>query len=244
MNVLPVIDLMGGLVVRGVAGQREKYRPVESLFASNATPGSIAAGLVKQFGFSDVYVADLDAIAGAPPSVAAYDEIEAAGLNLMIDCGATTPATCSGLLRGSSRSVVLGLESVRDRCSIAEFPAALGVEAVVFSLDLKAGRPLTQLAEWIDCPPAEIAAAAIEAGFARLIALDLASVGVKQGPTVAHLCQSIRQRHPAVELISGGGVRQLDDIQTLCTAGCDRVLVASALHDGSLTREGLAELKS
>lgn len=242
MNVLPVIDLMGGVVVRGVAGQREKYRPVESVFAADARPGSIAVGLVERFGFEDVYVADLDAIAGESPAVEAYNEIEAAGLKLMIDCGATTAAACESLLRDSVRSVVLGLESVRDVRSLAEFPAAFSANSVVFSLDLKQGRPLTKLAAWANCSPDEIADAAVEAGFSRLIALDLASVGVKQGPTVSSLCQSIHQRHPRISLISGGGVRQLEDIRALFAAGCDRVLVASALHDGSLTREALREL--
>jgi phosphoribosylformimino-5-aminoimidazole carboxamide ribotide isomerase len=115
----------------------------------------------------------------------------------------------------------------------------MGPEAVVFSLDLKDGRPLTTLSRWAACPPLEVAEAVVAAGFTRLIVLDLASVGIRQGPTVANLCQHLRRRHPEVELISGGGVRRLEDIQTLRAAGCDRVLVASALHDGSLTRDML-----
>ena len=34
------------------------------------------------------------------------------------------------------------------------------------------------------------------------------------------------------EVISGGGVRNWADIQSLDAAGCDGVLVASALHAG------------
>ena len=233
---------MGGLVVRGIAGQREKYRPIESVFAPDARPATIAAALVERFGFKDVYVADLDAIAGAEPSLEAYNEIEAAGLKLMIDWGATTPTACESLLRNSERSLVLGLESIRDVAAIGEFPAKFGADSVVFSLDLKQGRPMTRLVAWTNRPPLEIADAAIDAGFSRLIALDLASVGVKQGPTVATLCHAIRERHPRIELISGGGVRKVADIRTLCAAGCDRVLVASSLHDGGLTSDSLEEL--
>jgi uncharacterized protein related to proFAR isomerase len=37
-----------------------------------------------------------------------------------------------------------------------------------------------------------------------------------------------------MELIAGGGIRDLADVRTLGSAGCDAVLVASALHRGAL----------
>ena len=33
MEVIPVIDLLGGQVVRGVAGRRDEYRPIVSQIA-------------------------------------------------------------------------------------------------------------------------------------------------------------------------------------------------------------------
>ena len=70
-----------------------------------------------------------------------------------------------------------------------------------------------------------------------MVVLDLAAVGVNEGPAVTELCASLREAHPHLELISGGGARGLSDIESLGMAGCDSVLVASALHDGRLSPE-------
>lgn len=235
VNVLPVIDLMGGAVVRGVAGQRDEYRAVESVLAADARPETVATAFVEQFGFRDAYVADLDAIAGRPPALATYEALEAIGLRLTIDCGIGSVDDLIIGLGNPSRTVVVGLESLRSAATLSQLSSALGTGRGVFSLDMKQGRPLTGIDEWASLSPLSIADLAIEAGFSCLIALDLASVGVGGGPSVTDLCRQLRERYPKIELISGGGVRQAGDVRALCDAGCDRVLVASALHDGSLT---------
>jgi phosphoribosylformimino-5-aminoimidazole carboxamide ribotide isomerase len=56
-----------------------------------------------------------------------------------------------------------------------------------------------------------------------------------QGTGTVELCQLLRQRYPHVELIGGGGIRSIDEVRRLTNAGFDRVLVASALHDGRIT---------
>ena len=83
MQIIPVIDLKNGLVVRGVAGRRELYRPVESVLNCEATPRSVANAFASNLGFRNTYVADLDAIAGIEPNWEAYDSIGAAALQLL-----------------------------------------------------------------------------------------------------------------------------------------------------------------
>ena len=105
---------------------------------------------------------------------------------------------------------------------------------VIFSLDMTAGTPMTNPSDWPDPTPTGLAETAIASGVRRLIVLDLAGVGTGTGPPTLELCQQIRSRHHAVELITGGGIRNQDDIAAAAAAGVDAVLVASALHDGSL----------
>ena len=112
----------------------------------------------------------------------------------------------------------------------------------MFSLDLKHGRPITNIPEWQGASAIKIADAAIEGGFTRMIVLDLASVGLGGGPSVVELCASIRERHPSIRLISGGGVRDVRDIEQFCAGGCESVLVASALHDGSISPADLSRI--
>src|SRR5687768_1417282 len=79
---------MGGLVVRGVAGKRDAYRPVESRIAADARPASVARAFRQRLCLSDAYVADLDAIRGAPPAWDVYRELVDCGLRLWVDAGA------------------------------------------------------------------------------------------------------------------------------------------------------------
>ncbi len=68
MRVIPVLDIMGGVVVRGVAGRRSEYRPIESSLCSSCDPPVVARAIVERFGLAEFYIADLDAISGAEPA--------------------------------------------------------------------------------------------------------------------------------------------------------------------------------
>ena len=69
-----------------------------------------------------------------------------------------------------------------------------------------------------------------------------AAVGSGEGPPHQETCLGWKERFPELELITGGGVRNLDDLLALKKAGVDGVLIASALHDGSLGRAELERL--
>jgi phosphoribosylformimino-5-aminoimidazole carboxamide ribotide isomerase len=75
----------------------------------------------------------------------------------------------------------------------------------------------------------------IEIGVRALIVLDLARVGMGTGTGTEPLLRAIRSAYPDIELIAGGGVRTWEDVERLGEAGATGVLVASALHDGTLT---------
>src|SRR5262245_38013639 len=122
MIVIPVIDLKGGLVVRGIAGRREEYRPIVSQLASEPAPWAIAQAFVEHFGFRNVYVADLDAITGREPDFDAYDEISRSGLSPWIDAGVGTIQQARALLK-TSGSIIVGLESLASPEELAEIVA-------------------------------------------------------------------------------------------------------------------------
>jgi len=244
-SILPVIDLKGGVVVRGVAGRRNEYLPVESCFASDARPATVARGLVQRYSFRQVYVADLDAIAGAEPNWQAFREIAAAPLRLLLDVGVADTQRAKQLAAGGGlgkalAGLIVGLESVRRGDHLPGIVRAIGDVRAIFSIDLMEGRPLNSAAMWRERSPQQIADVAVSAGFRRLIALDLAAVGVDDGPRAVAICHSIRRAHPDIELISGGGVRQVADLCAFDDAGCNAVLVASALHAGRISPADVA----
>ncbi|HUY87767.1 MAG TPA: HisA/HisF-related TIM barrel protein [Pirellulales bacterium] len=244
MQIIPVIDLMGGLVVRGLAGRRHEYRPIQSRLCSHAAPSSVGSALRTRFGFREAYVADLDAIAGADPAWSIYEELARCGFSLRLDAGAATTERArriAGFRNGQLFSaIVVGLESLASPEALGEMLAAVGPERLVFSLDLKAEAPLTAAQAWRGLDPLEIAVRALRLGVRRWIVLDLAKVGMSQGAGTESLCRRLRQLDAEVEIVAGGGVRGLDDLESLAAAGCDGALVASALHDERLTQAMLA----
>ena len=244
MQIIPVIDLMGGVVVRGVAGRRHEYRPIESRLCDGAMPATVAAALKARFGFREVYIADLDAIAGADPAWSIYEALARCGLSLRLDAGAATVEQARRIAEFCGgrwfSAVVIGLESLSSPESLAAMLAAIGSERLAFSLDMKEGVPLARAEAWRDLEPLEIAARAWRLGVRRFIVLDLAQVGMSAGAATEPLCRRLRELDAEIDIVAGGGVRGLEDLESLAAAGCDGALVASALHDGRLTPEMLS----
>jgi phosphoribosylformimino-5-aminoimidazole carboxamide ribotide isomerase len=243
VQVIPVIDLMGGQVVRGVGGRRDEYRAITSIFAPDAQPASIADGLASA-GFRETYVADLDAIAGSEPAWSIYAELVRSGLDLWVDAGLSTAEEAQAIARfevdgRALAAIVAGLESLPDPNSLAAILAAVGPQRLIFSLDLRAGVPLIRSQAWEHLSPLQIATIGLRMGVQRMIVLDLAKVGMGHGVGTEPLCRAIRSLAPAMQIIAGGGVRSADDLRVLKAAGCNAALVASALHDGRLTPSDL-----
>lgn len=245
MRVIPVLDILAGAVVRGIAGRRAEYRPIVSRLTTSVAPVVVADAFRTHFGLSTLYVADLDAIAGQAPAAATYQEVRRQGFTLWVDAGVRHAAQAAAMA-DLDVSVVVGLETIAGPEELATICATLAPrgQRVIFSLDMKEGRPLTSIKRWQKSSSEEIAAEAVAAGVSALIVLDLARVGVGEGTGTEALCRRLRAAHPHIKLIAGGGVRHLDDLRRLADAGVDAALVASALHDGRLTAADLNALSS
>lgn len=239
-KVLPVLDLLRGHVVRGVAGERGQYRPIQSRLVDSSLPIEVARAFHNHFDFSHFYLADLDAILGGLPSIDLYRELQTAGYQLWVDAGVRDTVDAHPLMEAEVDSLVLGLETLASPAIVEQLCCQLGSGRLVFSLDLKEGRSLARSADW-PTEPYDIAQRAISLGIRRMIVLDLACVGVGGGIGSVELCRKLRAAYPALELTTGGGVRGPADLEALRDLGIDFALVASALHEGRLSRADVCE---
>lgn len=240
--IVPVIDLLDGRVVRGVAGRRSEYRPISSPWSKRAEPIEIMRGIQREWGLDEFYVADLDAIQHDRPNWDIYASLIDAGATLMLDAGIRDVGRARELVVAGIQRIVVALETLDDPRSLSSFVSELGSQRLVFSLDLRNGQPLAR-GEWERMQTMEIVNIVARTGFRSLIVLDLAGVGVGQGIPTLPLCHAIRQSWPALEIITGGGVRNASDIAAARECGVDSVLVASALHDGRLRKEELIAMQ-
>lgn len=238
MRIIPVLDVKGGFVVRAVAGRRAEYHPVLSRLTASARPLDVARAFRFHFGLSDLYLADLDALAGGQPALALCTELHRDGFRLWVDAGLRDAGSAAPLVSAGVGGLVFGLETLAGPAALAEACRLFG-SRVIFSLDLKAGEPLGDPAVWDGADAPAIARRAIACGAQTLIMLDLARVGVGGGTGTEELCRRVTAACPQVEVFVGGGVRGVEDLRRLKECGVAGALVASALHDGSLRREGL-----
>jgi len=240
MRILPVLDIQGGLVVRGIGGLRHQYRPIRSKLAATSQIIDVALGFRTHFGLNELYVADLDAIAQGNSTVDTYITLHEFGFALWVDAGLHRAKAAAPLISAGVGRVIFGLETLAGPEELAKACSLFG-EHVVFSLDLKQGTPLGDPTQWNAADALSIAEQAIAAGVGSMILLDLARVGKSEGTGTDSLCAQLVAAYPHLELVTGGGVRNIDDLRALDRRGVSGVLVASALHDGTLRREDLAE---
>jgi phosphoribosylformimino-5-aminoimidazole carboxamide ribotide isomerase len=241
-KIIPVLDVLKGQVVRGVAGRREEYRPIVSRLTASTAPGDVAHALHDEFGFSLFYLADLDAILGQPAAIALYEELHAAHFRLWVDAGLRQAADAAPLRAAGVEGIVAGLETLAGPNVLRELLLEFGPERLLFSVDLKGGVPLGRAEAWPAADAVTLAGLAVALGVRRLIFLDLARVGMGQGTGTENACAELVDRYPGIEVIAGGGVRDRSDLERLRQCGVSGVLVASALHDGRLTSDKLLGL--
>ena len=222
MRIIPVIDVMGGIVVRAVAGRRSEYRPLVSTLTESVHPAEVARALLDAIGTEELYVADLDAICGA---TARNVGLASLAPSVLLDAGLRTFEQLNECGRLANVRPVVGTETWTESPDAwpRPFPAIL-------SIDYYDGRARCA---WGAMPEID---ELLNPGIESLIVLDIARVGTGRGSGTELAIRRTRQRWPNLELIAGGGVKGRDDVARLADAGADAVLVASALHDGSLLR--------
>jgi phosphoribosylformimino-5-aminoimidazole carboxamide ribotide isomerase len=235
MQIIPVIDLSRGRVVHARRGQRDLYQPVRSLLCAGSEPLAVVEGLLRLHPFASLYVADLDAIQGSGDNRAALLALRGTfpGLSIWLDAGFADEAACRDWLATDDGQLVLGSEAQPDGALLERLTRSGDADRTVLSLDFRG--------DGFVGPPALLQRSDLWPR--RLIAMTLARVGSGEGPDLDRL-RSLQAVAAGRELHAAGGVRDLSDLGRLAAIGVAGVLVASALHDGSLGRAELDAAKA
>jgi phosphoribosylformimino-5-aminoimidazole carboxamide ribotide isomerase len=201
---------------------------------------ALAAAYRDQLGIEELYVADLDAIVAGRPQPAVVSAL-ARKAPLWLDAGITSVDDAREAIATGATHVVVGLETLSSFEALAQICRTVTGNRSAFSLDLRDGRPIRRISTIArSATPIEIASDAAATGVGTVIVLDLARVGTGRGVDI-DLISHLREAVPGVALIAGGGIRGPEDLRLLAAAGCDGALVATALQDGRLTADDIAE---
>jgi len=228
LRIIPVLDLKGGEVVRAEKGERDRYRPIVTPLSASSDPVAVAEGLRRRHAFPIFYVADLDAIEGRAPNSAALARLRAMqdAPELWVDAGIADAERLTALLGDQSIRPVLGSESQQDDGLLRRFGDLPGLILSLDFFDDGFHGPASFLDESELWPQ-------------RVIVMTLARVGSGAGPDFERL-KEIKAKAGGRSVIAAGGVRNAADIGMLASLGIAGAMVATSLHDGTLTPEQLA----
>lgn len=224
-SVVGVLDLLGGKAVAAVAGRRHEYRPIGGII-----DGDPVAWTEHLFGIgvAGIYVADLDAITAGKANDLNAIFRAARDSEIWVDAGCASPVHRYDWLTDDC-----GLPTNNPARSITASESN-NIDHVVAGKDN--GEPLSAISlDYLGekfLGNNEQAWQTFAADFdGDVFLIDLAAVGTGNISIVERV-QKLRQCGFRGRLIAGGGVRDDADVDRLINAGCDLVMVATALHPG------------
>jgi len=237
LRIIPVIDILDGIVVHAVKGQRSKYQPLKSQICNSTDPLKVALAF-REFDFKSLYIADLNAIMRKGNNSAAIKEIATrTGLELMVDSGTNRLQQIQELIDNKISKVIIGTETLLTINFVKEAISSFGTDKLVLSLDLKNGKVLGKFENANSLDSIMLAKKLEELQVSEVIVLDLARVGSQEGVDF-DLLKDMRE-NLKLKLLVGGGVRDMDDLLKLKNIAINGVLLATSLHAGLITIETL-----
>jgi len=241
LRVIPVMDILGGKVVHARKGERDKYRPIETVLSKSAEPVEVAKAFYREFSFEELYVADLDAILGKEASIEYIRRIcKATPMEVMVDAGVSSFLDARKLGDAGASRIIVGTETLSDVSKLSLIVDRMGGDKIISSLDLRDGKVISRSATLKMQAPTKAAKILEGIGVSQLIVLELTRVGSESGADrslAGSIVKSVK-----IPVITGGGVRNMNDLAELKKTGVDGVLVATSLHTGSITKRDLASL--
>jgi len=126
----------------------------------------------------------------------------------------------------------VGSETLESLDFFGQAVKAFGEDRVVVSIDLKEGKVLSASEAIASMDAVSFAQELRKMGVNQIILLDLTRVGTEQGIN-RELLRSILEK-TGVDVLVGGGIRSLQELEELKKLGVSGALVATILHSGKL----------
>jgi phosphoribosylformimino-5-aminoimidazole carboxamide ribotide isomerase len=239
LKIIPVIDVLNGVAVHAIRGERKRYQPLRSVLGRSSNPLEIALTF-DSLGFKSLYLADLDAISGKPAHFGLYKQIVTkTGLELMVDAGTADVDKAEKVLETGVTKIVIGSETLGNLNFLNQAIKAFGGEKLIVSVDMKNGRVLSVSENVKSLDAVSFAQKLADMGISQIILLDLTRVGTEHG--INHVLVENLLQKTSLEVFVGGGIKGLQELETLRNQGVSGALIATVLHNGKLKVD---ELKS
>ncbi len=240
-KIIPVIDILNSEAVHAIKGEREKYKPLKSVLIKSSDPIKIIKKIKHESSINEVYIADLDAILRLEPNYSLLTKIlKIHEIKVMIDPGIILKKNILEYSNYGLDSLILGLETVKNLEVISKCLKIMGSHKTIVSIDMYKKVIQTNVKEIKNQHPIEVIKKIEELGVKKIILLDLYNVGQKIGG-IPPLYLEIRKQFNG-QILVGGGIKDIRDIELYKHHGFSGVLIGTALHDGTIEIEKLRKI--
>nr|WP_319372953.1 HisA/HisF family protein [uncultured Methanobacterium sp.] len=222
--IIPVLDIKNGTAVSGKSGNRETYKPLQTVFHPSSNPLKIARALLDA-GAEQLYIADLDAIEGKDSNEDLVGKINQF-IPVMLDCGANDIDSVSGALQVADK-VIVATETLKNMDDLHEIFCRVNRERIILSIDVMDNKVLSKYME-LDFKFLRENLEKLQPS--QIILLDISRVGTEGG-----INWGLINEFTGLEssIILGGGITE-DDMHQLDKKGVNKVLIGTALHKGQI----------
>lgn len=234
MIAIPAMDLMEGRCVRlsqGAYDRRTTY----------PTDPEVMARTFADSGVRRLHVVDLDGARAGKPQHLDLLRALARDQRLAIDHsgGVRTSDDVQRVLDAGATFVAIGSMAATAPGTVLRWAERFGADRFILGADTHNGTVATHGWEQRSVLSVDaFLAPFLEVGMRRVFCTDIARDGMLQGPAT-ELYTALLQRHPDLELIASGGIRDAADLRALEEAGCAGAIIGKALYEGHLTLEEL-----
>lgn len=240
MKIIPVIDILNGIVVHGKKGKRKQYMPLKSLLSRSVNPIEIAR-IFKKIGFNDLYLADLDSIMGNSANFKIYTQIlKKSNQNLMVDAGISDITKAERVIETGVSKIIIGSETLNNLDFVKKSIKKFGQNRIIVSVDIKEGKLLSNSKKINFMSINQFIQRIEKLGIKKIILLDLDLVGTQSGINFELIKKILKMTK--MKIIVGGGIKDIQELEMLRKFGIYGVLIASVLHNENNAMDELKNL--
>ncbi len=236
MLIIPAIDILDGNVVRL---QKGDFATAKSYFENPLDQIEI----YDEYGFEWIHIVDLSgAKEGKITTFAILEEIKKrTNLKIQFGGGIRSFDDVLKLFSLGVNKVIIGSLPFVDRTEFEKVLRNIPLENIIIAADTYRGEVVEQ--GWKENTCLEISAYITqcrEYGLKNFLITDIDKDGMLEGPNL-RLYKGLKEAFSEIFIIASGGIRSMNDLNTLSEMNCDAVVIGKAIYENKIDLKELAK---
>lgn len=225
-DIIPAMDIIGGECVRLRMGDYS----TKKIYSSSP---ELVAKEFENIGLKKLHIVDLDgAKKGSPVNIDVIRRVrEVSRMSIQYGGGVRRVTDAETLFNSGANRIIVGSAAIENPGMLASLIDIYGYNSIILGVDIKDGKiAINGWKDQINKDINQFISTFIDLGVKEIICTDINKDGMLTGPSF-EIYQNLLATFPNLDVIASGGVRDIDDINTLKMLGLKGVIVGKALYE-------------